>query len=184
MKRQVFFIGVVLIIVASCGASKELGDETQLANLETMIQNRDFKIESNNAYPQTTMALQSVLNSGLLQPGNSSGAISLIGNYNYLKVSGDSISSHLPYFGERQMMVNYGGTDGAITFNGLYEDLNIVKNKNSSYSIKLTAKSDREPFNVFITIFPNLKVDMMLSGVGRLPIRYSGTASKTKEDVN
>ena len=174
MKRQCFFIGIILVIMVSCGASKELGDDTSIANMEAMIQKREFHIESNNAYPQNTTALQSVLNSGLLQPGNSSGVISLIGNYNYLKVSGDSISSHLPYFGERQMMVNYGGTDGAITFNGLHEDFNIVKNKNRSYAIRLTAKSDKEPFNVFITIFPNLKVDMMLSGVGRLPIRYTG----------
>lgn len=175
MKTTFFFISITLLIIISCGTSKNAPTEAQIKALDTLIQKRQFRIESNFAYPQNTTALQSVLNSGILQPGSSSGAISLIGNYNYLKISGDSISSHLPYFGERQMMVNYGGTDGAITFNGLYEDYSILKNKNNSYSIQLIAKSNNESFNVFITITPNLKADMTLSGTGRFPIQYSGT---------
>ena len=170
-----------MLTVISCGTSKERYSEAELEALDVMVQKKEFRIESNFAYPQTTTALQSVLNSGILQPGSSAGAISLIGNYNFLSISKDSISSHLPYFGERQMMVNYGGRDGAITFNGLYEDFSAEKNNNSSYTINLIAKSNKEPFNVVINIFPNLKADMMLFGAGRMSIQYTGVVVTDKK---
>lgn len=175
MKSLYISIIVVNVFIMSCSSSKSNATAEEIGALETLVHNRDFKIESNWAYPRNTMAMQQVLNSGLLQPGNTSGAINLINNYNFLTISGDSISSYLPYYGERQMQVAYGGGDSAIQFNGLLEDYNVVKNKkNDSYTISFQSKSKSENFNGNITIFPNLKSEIILNSTSRFSIQYSG----------
>ena len=148
---------VVFITFFSCkSASSKVTDE-QVKALEVLVEKKNFNIESNWAHPQTTMAMQQVLNAGLLQTGSSPGAINLIGNSNFLTISGDSISSYLPYFGERQMNVGYGGTDSAIQLKGAIKNYTVTKEKNHSYTISLDAKSNKEHFKIIIKLFPNLK---------------------------
>tara|TARA_R110000868_G_scaffold322148_1_gene583135 strand:+ start:580 stop:1083 length:504 start_codon:yes stop_codon:yes gene_type:complete len=167
--------------MVSCASSKSNATAEEMAALTSLVNNRNFNIESDWAYPLSTMAMQQVLNSGLLQPGNSAGAISLIGNSNFLTISGDSISSYLPYYGERQMQVNYGGGDSAIQFDGLLEDYELVKNKNGSYTMSFVATSKSEQFNTNITIFPNLRSEIFLNSASRFPIRYSGVVVEQEE---
>ncbi|MFB9057661.1 DUF4251 domain-containing protein [Mariniflexile ostreae] len=154
----------------------------QIQNLETLVAGRHFKIESDRAYPQSSYAMQQVLNSGIMQPGSSSGTINLIGNSNFLKVSGDSISSYLPYFGERQMQVAYGGGDATIQLNGLVRNYQVKKNeKHGGYTISFEADSHAERFRVVLELFPNLKSEIRLSGASRHAISYSGQLSSVKE---
>lgn len=181
IKPLYIIIIVTGIFIISCVSSKSNATAEEIVALETLINNKNFKIESNWAYPRNTMAMQQVLNSGLMQPGNSSGAISLIGNFNFLTISGDSISSYLPYYGERQMQVAYGGGDSAIQFNGLLEDYNIVKNKNNSYTVSFHSKSNSEGFDGNITIFPNLKSEIILNSTSRFSIQYSGEVVSEKQ---
>ncbi|WP_027136430.1 DUF4251 domain-containing protein [Gaetbulibacter saemankumensis] len=172
---------VLFTIIVSCGTSKTTATPEQIAALEEMVNNKEFRIESDWAYPQTTAALQRVMNSGLMNPGSSSGAVNLIGNPNFLKVSKDSVTSFLPYFGERQMNVSYGGRDSGIEFNGEMSDYKAEKSKNGGYKISFTAQSHSESFNVFIELFPNKNASMNLNGNSRFPIRYSGNLV-TEED--
>ena len=174
MKSVHIFIMAILTFVMSCSSSKSSATDTQIKALDAVVTTSKFHIESNWAYPQTSYAVQQVLNSGLLQPGSNAGAINLVGNSNFLTISGDSITSYLPYFGERQMQVAYGGGDGAIEFKGLMEDYKVEKNKDQSYNISLSAKSHSESFNVIIRLFPNLRSDISLTSASRFPIRYSG----------
>jgi hypothetical protein len=145
------------------------------------MQKQRFKIISDWAHPQATAAMQQVFNSGLFQPGNTASNISLIGNTNFLTISGDSISSYLPYFGERQMHVGYGGGDSAIEFNGIMQNYKAEKNKDHGYTITFDAKSHSESFTAQINIFPNLHSDMILNGAYRFLIRYSGTVEAVTE---
>tara|TARA_R110000868_G_scaffold15629_3_gene71034 strand:+ start:1900 stop:2406 length:507 start_codon:yes stop_codon:yes gene_type:complete len=168
-------------MVCSCASSKPTASLKQIEALNTLIESQEFNIESDMVYPQVTYATQQVLNSGLLPPGNTAGAINLIGNSNYLKVSGDSISSYLPYFGERQMQVQYGGGDSAIQFDGIMENYSVTKGKNESYLIKFQAKSKFEQFDGIITIFPNMKTEIFLNGNSRFSIRYSGHVIQVSE---
>ena len=164
----------LMLFVFSCSSSKNMATPEQITALETLVNSKQFKIESLWAYPQTTMALQRVLDSGLLPPGSTSGSISLVGNYNFLKVSGDSITSSLPYYGERRMQVGYGGTDSTIEFKGLVENYSTKKIKNNAIAVMFKAKSNNEVFDVYIELSPNLKSDMVVNGMGRNGIRYSG----------
>ncbi|MDO5971423.1 DUF4251 domain-containing protein [Flavivirga aquimarina] len=181
MRFTYFFIGV-FIMTFSCKSSKPAATQAEINFLNTTIKKQMFRIESIWAYPQVTNALQQVYNSGLMQPGSNASAISLIGNTNFLTISGDSISSYLPYFGERQMQVAYNGGDGAIQFSGVLEDYNTIQNKDNSYTISFKAKSNSENFQALIKVYPNLNVNMSLNGNFRFPISYSGSLEPVVED--
>lgn len=174
MKLVYLLIGLFIVSTISCKSSKQAISQAQIDAFNKMVNTKEFRIESDWAYPQVTNAMQQVLNSNLLQPGSASGNISLIGNSNYLRISGDSIISYLPYFGERQMNVAYGGGDSAIEFKGLVENYKAERNNDNSYTINFEAKSNSENFNVYIKLYPNLTSDMTLNSASRFPIRYSG----------
>lgn len=184
MKLINYSLVFIALAFISCGASKTRATDAEIEALNILIKNKQFTIESDWAYPQVTNAMQQVLNSGLLQPGSSAGSISLVGNTNFLTVSGDSISSYLPYFGERQMQVDYGGTDSGIQFSGLMKDYKTVKNKDQSFDITFNAKSNNENFNVYIKIYPSLNTDMTLNSSSRFPIRYSGVAKPKEKQIS
>lgn len=179
-KALYLFMSLVAITVLSCGSSKPV-TQAQMDALDQLVQNRHFSIESDWAYPLTTGAVQQVLNSGLLPPGSSSGSINLIGNSNFLTVSGDSITSYLPYFGERQMNVDYGGTDNAIQLKGTMEHYQAEIDKDHNYRVTFKANSKSEQFDVYITLTPRLKSTIVINSATRHPIRYSGTVEAVKE---
>ncbi|WP_034045503.1 DUF4251 domain-containing protein [Wocania ichthyoenteri] len=180
MKSICIIVVVVSIAFFSCKSSSSQVTDEQMKAFEDLVENKNFKIESDWAYPQTTTATQQVLNSGLLPPGSSSGAINLIGNSNFLTISGDSIASYLPYFGERQTNVGYGGNDSAIQLEGVIENYHVAKGKKDSYTISCDAKNKSEHFKVIIKLFPNLKSYVTLTGATRNSISYSGKV-KSKE---
>jgi hypothetical protein len=167
---------LALLISVSCKSSKSTTTQAEIDNLNTIVSNNHYRIESDWAYPQVTAAVQQVMNSGLLPPGSSGSGVSLIGNSNFIEIKGDSISSYLPYFGERQMQVGYNTNDSAIQFDGIMEDYKVVKGKKDAYDISFSAMSKSEKFNVNITIFPNLSTNVTLNSGSRLGIRYSGEA--------
>lgn len=181
MKSSYLVIGILVVTILSCSSSKSFVTESQIKALDSIMEKPEFSIKSDWAYPQTTAAMQQIANSGILGVGNTANAINLIGNHNFLTISDDSISSYLPYYGERQMQVDYSGRDSAIEFKGLIENYEAIKNKNRSYTVTLSATSKSEKFNTTITIYPNLKADILLYGSSRNSIRYSGTVMETKE---
>lgn len=175
MKYQnIFILAFVVINIISCNSTKTIKNNSQATKLDSIVETQEFTIISNWAEPQLTNAMQQVLSSGLMSPGSTAGNISLIGNHNYLTISGDSIKSHLPYFGERQMSIGYGGGDSAIEFKGLMQNYKVKKIKKNAYLVTFTAKSNSENFNVSIQLFPNLKTSIHLSSGTRHAISYTG----------
>ncbi|MEW4924609.1 DUF4251 domain-containing protein [Algibacter sp. 2305UL17-15] len=179
--RFLLALCLMSFMMVSCKSSKSTATSAEIEALGTLVEAQKFIIESEWAYPQATNAMSQVLNSGLLPPGSNSGAINLIGNANFLKISGDSIYSYLPYFGERQMQVAYGGMDSAIEFKGVMENYTATKNEDNSYTILCEAKSNSENFNVMIRLYPNLKSELNLRGASRFQIQYSGEVEAISE---
>ena len=103
MRNRLIILGFMAILW-SCGSTEDAANAS-LKNqlLDNLVAQKSFKIESEWAQPMNTNAMNSVASSGLLLPGNSGSNISLIGNPNYLKVEGDTISAYLPFFGIRQI---------------------------------------------------------------------------------
>ncbi|WP_165454345.1 DUF4251 domain-containing protein [Hyunsoonleella pacifica] len=182
MKRNNIQLVVLMLIALSCKTSKEIATAQQYETFKALIASQEFTIESDWAYPQLTNAMTQVLNSGLMGPNNNGNSINLIGNANFLTIKGDSITSYLPYFGERQMQVAYGGTDSAIQFNGVMEDLKIEDGKKNRKIFTFRAKSNAENFNVIITLFPNNTSQIVLNGNSRFSIQYSGQVKKISQE--
>ncbi|GAB1857274.1 hypothetical protein MHTCC0001_21100 [Flavobacteriaceae bacterium MHTCC 0001] len=160
----------------SCNPSQNIITPKDLSTFNGFVDAKAFTITSDWAYPQATNAVVQVLNSQLLAPGSNANAVNLIGNPNFLTIKGDSVSSYLPYFGERQMRVAYGGGDSAIQFNGFVENFITTHGKNNRKILSFQATSNGELFDVTITLFPNLNSQILLRSPYRFFIRYTGKA--------
>ena len=181
MKTSISILSICIVLLLGCTSSKSKITSEDMDTLKAFVDGKQFRVESNWAYPMTTYAVQQVLNSGLLQPGSTANRIDLIGNPNFLEIKGDSVTSYLPYFGERQMQVGYGGRDSAIEFKGLMEDYEVETTKNGLF-IKFKAKSNNEHFNVILNLTPKLSSNLTLNSGSRMSIKYSGTAEALSED--
>lgn len=183
MKIKYVLLFLVILGLTSCKASKERFTTAQINSFNELLTSQKFVITSDWAYPQMTNALNQVLSAGFLANGSTPQAINLIGNTNFLKIKGDSVSCYLPFFGERQMQTGYGGVDdSAIQFDGLMTDYKLEDGKYSSKIISFKADSKNEKFNVIIKMFPNLKSEIILNGNTRFAIRYAGDAAPVEND--
>ena len=180
MKSIYLYLFIAILLLSGCATTKNV-DATQI---KTVVESQNFSIESNMAQPMATIGMSQLQNSGLLGPENSASNISLIGNSNFLKINGDSIMSHLPYFGERRSSAGYGG-DNAIEFEGELSDYNAVwDDKKQRYIITFSAKSNSEQFDVRMLLYPSLKSYVTLTSSTRTSITYIGKVNQIKnEDV-
>mgnify|MGYP001826610707 CR=1 FL=1 len=167
---------ILLLLVVSCSVSKSRATQAEIEALDDLVNGKRFIIESEWVYPQMTNAMQQISNNGILGPGNNAGSISLIGNPNFLKIAKNSISSYLPYFGERQMNTGYGrgNNGGAIVLKGLIKNYEIEKNNDNSYNISFDANNKNENFRVYLRLFPNLNSTIRINSSSRFSISYQG----------
>ncbi|MGB5818402.1 MAG: DUF4251 domain-containing protein [Saonia sp.] len=181
MRSLLLLLGV---LVLGCGTSPKTTVPTAESKmLDEMVFQNAFQIESDWAMPLMTNSLNSIANSGLFPPGSNANRITLVGNDNYLKVNGDSISVYLPYFGERQMGGGYNSDGSAIQFKGIPEDYRIVQNKRKKRrEIRFKMKKNTETFVVTVMLFPNLTSNINVNSSHRFPISYSGTIAAIPEE--
>lgn len=182
MKALTLLLSLFTLTILSCGSTQYAATPAEIEALKKLVDSKTFYIESDWAYPQVTAAMSQVLNSPIMRNGSGGGGVNLIGNSNFLKLEGDSISSYLPYFGERRMGAAYGGTDSSIEFKGLVEGYTVKENKHNGYTINFDAKSNNENFTVSIDLFPSMKTSMSLTGNTRTTIQYTGKVTPKQED--
>ncbi|MEW7292064.1 DUF4251 domain-containing protein [Aquimarina sp. 2304DJ70-9] len=184
MKKIIFLIFGFCLLLSCSGTKRAVVTEAQIKALDEIVAKKTFQIESVWANPLVTASISNLANSGLLPPGSSIGNINLVGNPNYLKMHGDSISMYLPYFGEQRIATNYNRADAAIEYNGKPDEIKIIKNdKKQIYRIHFSAKTDRDVYDVYVTLYPNLKSTIDINSVYRTTITYSGgTISKLPQE--
>lgn len=168
----ILFVGVLM----GCGTSSRTArTQAQLKNLQELVASKSFEIESNWAMPLWTSSMNSISNAGLLPVGSSGSQISLIGNSNYLKVEGDSVSAHLPYYGERQMGAGYSNNTSAIQFKGVPENYRVIEDeKSNSKEISFNINNKTESFRVHISLYPDFSSNINVNSTSRFSIRYKG----------
>ncbi|KKL81341.1 hypothetical protein LCGC14_1995700 [marine sediment metagenome] len=164
-------------MASSCSSSKKpITNDSGMQKLNELITTNQFEILSDWAMPLATASMNSLANSGLLPPGSSASQINLIGNSNYVKIMGDSLSVYLPYFGERQMGGAYNTNGPGIGFEGIPERMEVTKNEDKQrYDILLKIDNDSENFTLNIGLYPNFKSTINVTSSKRFPIRYSGS---------
>jgi len=167
---------VVFILLINCTSTKTV-TETQQKELISWGNEKPFEIISHRALPMPTAAFNAVANSGLLAPGNSASNIDLIGSTNYFRMKGDTISAHLPYFGERRFGGNYGGTDGGISFDGVPDSKEITwnsKKQRVEMRFKIKQERDNENYDILIFLFSNHTTRIDINSSERTSISYVG----------
>ena len=174
-----------LYFLIGCGSSN-VGAPADNKLIDGLINKKSFEIVSQSATPQNTMAINAVANSGLLAPGDTSGLINLIGNVNYLRVHGDSISAYLPFFGERRMGVVYGSQNGGISFDGTPTNYVVKNGKKNAREIRFTIndeENETEHYRVLIYMYPNLRTTININSTHRTSMTYRGNASDHKKQL-
>lgn len=173
---------ILLILFAlglvGCGSSRQPKfSDAELQNLGNLIDN-NWEIQSNWASPLATTSFMAVANSGLLPPGNNANMINLIGNPNYVRKKGDTVSIYLPYFGERRIGGSYGGRGSAIEFEGVPKVFEINKNdKKQRYDIRMVVndkENTAETYTITIRTFPNKNSNINVNSSQRTTISYAG----------
>ena len=113
---------------------------------------------------------------GILGLGNSAGSINILGNVNYFKMKGDTITAHLPYYGERYMGGGYNNKI-AIEFNGIPRSEEIKwneKKQRAEMRFSIYQKDDNELYDIFIMIFSNNTTRMDVNSTERSLITFEG----------
>lgn len=186
MKLKFKHLMVLMVgITIGCGSSsRTVSSQAQLNQLHELVSSKSFQIQSDWAMPLMTNSMNSISNAGLLPIGSSGSQINLIGNSNFLKVEGDTITAYLPYFGERQMGGGYSNNDNAIQFKGIPENYEVTEDeKTGSKEISFNIANRTESFKVFITLSPNLSSTINVNSTERFSIRYRGDVERISKGI-
>lgn len=90
----------------------------------------------------------------------------------YLRVSGDSLFSYLPYLG-RAYSVPYGGGKG-LNFDSTIDGFDVKRKKDGCTSIVLTTRNEEDSYKYRINIFDNGHVDISVIPQRRDQISFEG----------
>ncbi len=149
----------LLLISMSCGSTKNTRGVNDLQNFEQLrelIQSREFEIEHDWAVP---LRLTS---------------INLIGNTNFIRFKGDSVTLFLPYFGVRQSGGGYGSS-GGIEYEGPAQELSIAEDKvKNNILIKFEGQQGSEHLQFIITLFSKGNASTSVNSSERDHISYWG----------
>ena len=166
----------MLLLLGACGSSKTPATPEQLAQLQSLVESRKFEIEAEFALPQTSQAYVSAANATLARAGgNSLSRISLGGEGYFLKMKGDSVESHLPYYGVRDNFSEYGRPDG-IELDSELEEVKVEKKSSGAYQMRFFARKKTERFQITLDLFPGGKSNVIIYSGQRDAIRYEGRA--------
>lgn len=135
---------------SSAKKEKEKGEKQLIKNL---IESGRYKLEIDEAVP-------------------SGGATKHLSTDYLLELRGDSVISHLPYFG-RAYSVPYGGGDG-LNFTAITTDYKLSFNKKGMAKITFKAKTNEDTFSFTIKIFDNGSATVSVTSINRQSIVYRG----------
>lgn len=165
MKHFIVTIGILLTLLASaCSSSKGLTKEEKAekeAVLRKAIENNAFSIDVDRVLPMS---------------GRSR---ALTSSYS-VEVDGDTIKSHLPYFG-RAYSVPYGGGDG-LNFTSGISEYTVSFNAKGKAVVELKTKTIEDQFVFRIEIYSNGSASIHVSMLNRQPITFQGTMVNKKTE--
>ncbi len=171
----------IVLVLSSCSSAKTPATPEQLAQLQSLVESRNFTFEADFALPQTSQAYINAANPTVARAGgNSLSRISLRGEGYFLRIKGDSVASYLPYYGVRDNFSEYGRPDG-IELDSELEDVKLDKKSSGAYQMRFFARRKTERFQITLDLFPGGKANMSVYSGQRDAIRYEGRAVSTSE---
>ena len=170
--KYVYALLFSVLLVSCASNSPAKVDSPQYEALKKQVNSKKIAIESRIAYPMNSSGLTSVSNNGLLGRGNAATAINLADNANFVKIDGNSIALHLPYFGNRTNW-SYKEKDNSISYKGAISQFR-TKEKKKQIDIYFTFKKGIEEFTARIILYPNRTSRIEIQSSHRSTIAYRG----------
>lgn len=170
------WVTLVVVLLGGCKTLEAPISQEQQAQIKDLAEGRNFTLEADFAYPQTSQAYISAANATVAQAGgNTLTRISLQGEGYFLKLSGDRVESHLPYFGVRDNF-SQPGRNEAIELDTEIEDLKISQKKSGAYQMTFFARQNTERFQLTLDLQANGKANLAIYSGQRDAIRFEGRA--------
>lgn len=179
--RVIYLMVSLIFLFLSCTSSR-VSSSTKKENIQQLVEDRNFEIQFDRAFPKSSQAFSRAFdNLNLSSYGNSS-SVNLTGHYAYVRVSGDTISGNLPFFGERYMGAGYN-KDESIRFDDVPKEYKKeVKSDYTQIRFRINQlKSSIENIDAMMRIYPNGKVDLRIISSQRSAISYLGKIDAIKE---
>lgn len=150
--KKFIYLAVAGILAVSCAANKEVPAERQ-NYVQAAVGSREFKVDVIRVHPITGPSVQ------------------LTSSYS-LQVKGDSLYSHLPYYG-RAYSVPYGGGSG-LNFDGKLTDYQISRGKRGLTVVSFVAVSPDDRLEYTLEIFPDGNTTVNVQPQNRQGIFFDG----------
>ena len=151
----------LLLILASCGGGQATAEER--AEVQELLDDREFQITNQWASPLR------------------GSRVNLIGNPNFIRFKGDSVSLTLPYFGVRHMGGGYNDR-GGIEYEGPARNLNIEQEE-GEYILEFEGKDGNENLDFRIVVYPDGGTSTSVTSTQRDNISYQGEIEPLPEEV-
>lgn len=167
------WVTLVILLLGGCKAQEPMSPQQQ-AQLQALAEGRNFTFEADFANPQTSKAYMSAANATVARAGgNTLSRISLQGEGYFLKISGDKVASHLPYYGVRDNFSEPGKVEG-IELDTEIEELKISQKKSGAYQMTFFANQKTERFQLTLDLLANGKANLAIYSGQRDAIRFEG----------
>ncbi len=174
---KLYTVLIIVGMMAACGSSKDpLVTSDTLNKIENLANERNFVVEFNTAYPQNTTASQQVLNSFLIQTGNSASRIDIAADGAKLTVDGEASTADLPFFGERRIGGSYGNENVGIEFDqATMKDYKVLRQGEKVTVTYGVSNSENDFFNVRMDIYSKYNVRALITSTKKTNMQYDGS---------
>ncbi len=100
-----------------------------------------------------------------------------------MKVSGDTITTYLPYFG-RAYNAPVNPAEGGIRFTSTKSDYSVEEKKKGQWDVIIKPKDTREVQQLILSVFDNGYASLQVTSADRDPISFSGYVSAIGDKKN
>ena len=179
---RAFILGLLLLNF-SCKSTDGLASSkasVDMAQLETMLNDQNYRIAIGVVYPLNSIATAQALNNAMItNTGSASNRIDVHGDNYFIEFKDGKAKGYLPYFGEQRVSSpRFGVAKMGISFEDMPRDYSIRKHKKKdAYIVEFVIddKNDTsEAYDVNLTVFANSNVNVDIAPTLKQMIRYSG----------
>lgn len=148
----------LLFSLTGCSSTKEPLSPQAWAQMEGVVNSRNFRFEARWAEPI----------------GSRVSRIDLTGRNSFMEMRGEDLQMELPYFGQRQVAQMGVGTQG-VRFEGTATDVKTGRNeKNNHYNLDFKTRNQSESLQCNLRVYSGMRAVLTINSNQRNSIRYEG----------
>jgi len=190
MKRlfNIFYTLLVCLVCVGTSVAQSTKAEKKAekaANLKRIVNGKSYVFRANFALPMGTASIQmSGLSMNNISNAMSGASVALTGTYD-LKLSNDTLTAFLPYYGVAYTAPPMSSTEGGVKFTTTKFDYKVTEKKNGNIEIffkplDLEPRAPSDVQRMTLTISEGGFANLQISLLNRQSISYTGTLEEVK----